>query len=226
LPISSSAQKQPGRRSLRLSSQSAPPESTDERSAILRRFLERARELGPVGAYQSQSDQDSLLDLAIQLKPHSDPAPARIPLSGTFDLVYSASPYVSSGRLFGPVYGRVTQEFPSPDAFCNRVRLGPLELSLTARCQAKSDTVVDVSFLKTQVSLFGNPLVESSASGGGDWKYLFVGAYDGIDGDPSSGDDGSATSAASGRRFVRVLEAPNLFVIEQVLPSYRPALPS
>jgi hypothetical protein len=160
----------------------------------------------------------------MQLKPYSDPTPARIPLSGTFDLVYSASPYVSSGRLFGPVYGRVTQEFLSPDIFCNRVRLGPVQLSLTARCDVKSDTVVRVNFLKARISLFGKTIVENPASGGGDWKYIFAGIYSGGDDDDDEDEDGSVPCSSALRpRFVRVLEAPNLFVIEQVLPGDAPS---
>jgi hypothetical protein len=191
--------------------QSPPPSGRDE---LLRQLVDRARALGPVGVYQPEKDQDELLELAMQLSPYSDPAPARIPLFGTFDLVYSASPYLSSGRLFGPVRGRVTQEFLSPTEFCNRVDFGPLRLSLAVSCEAKSDTVVQVNFVETRVSAFGATLVTSPAKGGGEWKYIFAGTLS----DSDDNDRGGAEDATRGRRFIRVLEAPNLFVIEQLLP--------
>jgi hypothetical protein len=196
-----------------LTAQSPPPPSG--RDELLRQLVDRARALGPVGVYQPQEDQDVLLELAMQLRPYSDSAPARIPLSGTFDLVYSASPYLSSGRLFGPVRGRVTQEFLSPTEFCNRVDFGPVRLSLAVTCEAKSDAVVQVNFVETRVSAFGRTLVTSPAKGGGEWKYIFAGTLS----DSDDHERGGTEDATWGRRrFIRVLEAPNLFVIEQLLP--------
>jgi hypothetical protein len=193
-------------------SSSFTPAGRDE---LLRKVVDRARELGPVGVYQPEIDQDELLQLAMQLRPYSDPAPARIPLAGVFDLVYSASPYLSSGRLWGPVHGRVTQEFLSPAEFCNRVDFGPVRLSLAVTCEAKSDTVVHVNFVETRVSAWGATLVTSPAQGGGEWKYIFAGTLT----EPGSSDGGGTEDATkTRRRFIRVLEAPNLFVIEQLLP--------
>jgi hypothetical protein len=194
------------------SSSLTPPTGRDE---LLRQVVDRARELGPVGVYQPEKDQDDLLELAMQLRPYSDPAPARIPLAGVFDLVYSASPYLSSGRLWGPVHGRVTQEFLYPAEFCNRVDFGPVRLSLAVTCEAKSDTVVHVNFVETRVSVWGATLLTSPAQGGGEWKYIFAGTL----AEPGSSDGGGTEDATeTRRRFIRVLEAPNLFVIEQLLP--------
>jgi hypothetical protein len=113
------------------------------------------------------------------------------------------------------VYGKVTQEFLSPTEFCNRVEFGPVQLSLAVNCEAKSDTVVQVNFVETRVSVFGTQLVASPAQGGGEWKYIFSGTLS----DSGGSDRGDGDDATTTKRFIRVLEAPNLFVIEQLLPS-------
>ena len=102
-------------------------------------LLRQARVLGPVGTFRSSEEQKALLEQALALKPLSDSKPSRTPLEGIHDLVYSAAPGGSSGKLFGPIYGKVTQEFPDEIRFINSVQLGPVKLGLRAERQVKDD---------------------------------------------------------------------------------------
>ncbi|EEC43700.1 predicted protein [Phaeodactylum tricornutum CCAP 1055/1] len=159
-----------------------------------------ARTLGPVGVYNSEEEQSKLKQLADQLADFSDPAPALKSLSGRHELVYSAAPGGSSGKLFGPIFGRVTQEFVDDLTFLNAVEIGPLKLSLRAERKVMDDRVIQVSFKESIVSVFGNELIRKEIGGGGTWKYIFAGVMT----DPASGK----------RKLLRVMETPSLFVIE------------
>jgi len=136
-------------------------------------------------------------------------APARVPLVGVHNLVYSDSDGSSSGKIFGPIYGRVTQVFVDDVVFRNRVDLGPLRLALTAERKVMDDRDIQVTFKSVCVELFGQRLVEKTIDGGGTWKMIHVGKVR-VDGGDDEGD-------RKKEKLVRIFEAPSLFVIEQDL---------
>lgn len=166
-------------------------------------LLTLARKIGPVGSLASEESRAELNAIAQKLtKVRGDPNPAKASLRGIHDLVYSAAPGGSSGRLFGPVYGKVTQEFLDDDkTFLNSVKIGPVEISLQAEKITKDKKTNVVKFLTSQVKIFGKTVVEKDISGGGGaWKYLYMGNY----------------RDASGKlKLLRVMETPSLFIIEQ-----------
>lgn len=193
----SSAGWQPGKRKIMTSMKA----NSDQ---LAQGLLSYARKVGPVGSLASESERKDVEELAKKLaRVKGDPRPSKAPLRGTHNLVYSAAPGGSSGRLIGPLYGKVTQEFLGDDkTFINAVRVGPLEISLEADRIVKDDKTNVVKFRKSRIKLFGNTIVEKEVSGGGTWKYLFMGEVKDNDGKP---------------RLLRVMETPSLFVIEQPL---------
>lgn len=164
-------------------------------------FVRLAREMGPVGSYQSEEDQAKLLSMAKDL-PESSGVPTELPLSGVHDLIYSAAPGGSSGKLLGPVYGKVTQTFVDDKTFINAVEAGPLQIALRAEREVKSGSAIKVSFKETTIRLFGNTVVSKEMGGGGVWKYLYAGEF--------INDHGK-------KKLLRVMETPSLFVIESDL---------
>lgn len=172
---------------------------TTVRDERIQEVLKLARELGPVGIRQSAEKQIKILDAALQLQKYSDRAPAKLSLSGIHDLLYSAAPGGSSGKL-GPFNGVVTQEFVDESTFVNAVQLGPVIIALTAKRTIKNDTTIEVKFYRTTVSVFGIQLVDKEIGGGGAWKMLFAGRVKDRDGTD---------------KLVRVMQTPSLFVIEQ-----------
>lgn len=143
------------------------------------------------------------MDMAAQaLTPLSDSKkPARYPLKGVHNLVYTAAPGASSGKI-GPFVGTVSQFFPDDETFYNRVDFGPLQIALRAKREVKNDDTIKVSFLETSVSLFGKTLKTSPSGGGGVWKVKFVGTYQ---------DEGGR------EKLVRIMETPSLFVLQHDL---------
>lgn len=172
--------------------------ATTSTSGVLE-LLSLARQYGPVGIRQSPEIQELVASAARNLPP-GERAPARIPLTGTHHLVYSAAPGGSSGKI-GIWDGVVQQDFVSETKFINSVRLGPLRLALNAEREILSDDTIAVRFQTVQIELFGNQVIERDASGGGTWRYLYAGTVQ----------EGAFT------KFVRVLETPSLFVLEQKL---------
>ncbi|CAB9500402.1 expressed unknown protein [Seminavis robusta] len=168
-------------------------------------LLSFARKVGPVGSLATEEEQTKVVELATKLaEKRGISAPAKASLRGIHDLVYSAAPGGSSGRLFGPVYGKVTQDFLEDDVtFINAVKIGPVEISLQAEKIVKNDTTNIVKFKKSQVKAFGKTVVEKDINGGGVWKYLFMGEVQDADGN---------------KKLLRVMETPSLFVIEQPIP--------
>jgi hypothetical protein len=168
------------------------------------KVLDLARELGPIGATQSEEDQERILTAAKALTQFSDEKPARqrlgvSPGEPPHCLVYSSSPGGSSGQLFGSVHGKVTQVF-NEMKLVNAVELGPLKISLQADLTVKDDWNNKVAFKQTAVSLFGQTVVEKTMKGGGMWKYLFAGVV----------------QDSNGRlQRVRIMETPSLFIISQ-----------
>jgi hypothetical protein len=172
----------------------------------VQQVLDFARQLGPIGMDASQEDQDKLVAMSKDLVPYSDPKPGLAKLSGVYDMVYSASKGASAGRIkiFGklPVDGSVQQEFLDPETFVNSVSLGPFTAALTANRVVKNDTTNEVIFLRTKIQILGQTLVEKEVNGGGFWEYLFMGTITDKDGI---------------KKFVRIMETPSLFVLEQEL---------
>jgi hypothetical protein len=174
-----------------------------DRDQLVIDLLTAAKKVGPVGSLASDEEREMMETLAKKLIGKSDRKPARQKLEGVHTLCYSAAPGGSSGRLVGPVYGKVKQTFlDNGDTFINSVELGPLKISLLANCKVKNDSTNVVTFQQTSVQLFGQTVLEKELKGGGTWKYLFMGKVQDKDG----------TS-----KLVRVMETPSLFVIEQPL---------
>lgn len=174
--------------------------STD-RDQKVQEVLSIARQQGPIGAFTSQEDQDSLLEMAKKLSDYSDPDPSTAPYRGVHDLVYSSSSGQSSGLIAGPIYGKVTQTFlDDNETFINSVMLGPLTLALRATRKFADENTNQVMFRQVTIQLFGNTVLEKDITGGGTWNYLFHGTIEDTDG----------TS-----KLVRIMEAPSLFIIEQ-----------
>ena len=173
-----------------------------DRNTLVQEVLALSRTIGPVGVFASVQDQQSLEQLALSLKPFSDKNPTQRQLRGRHSLVYSAAPGGSSGRLAGPLYGTVTQEFIDDDSFINSVQFGPLEISLRATKTSPSNQKNLVQFRQTTVRLFGQTVLQKDIRGGGVWDYLFIGEITDTDGTI---------------KLVRVMKAPSLFVLEQPL---------
>ena len=195
---------------LYVASQDAMCDATQEqqdldRNVAVQNLLTLARELGPVGADRTEEEQMQILkDARALAERFPTPSPARFPLTGIHKTVYSAAPGGSSGKLIGPINGKVQQEFVDDVTFVNSVELGPLRIALRAERTVMNDTKIKVIFRETSVSLFGNVVTTKPIENqGGVWSCLFV---------------GEITDSLSGqRKLVRVLETPSLFVIEQDL---------
>jgi hypothetical protein len=172
--------------------------------SLVEELLSYARKVGPVGSLVSEEEREKVKQLAENLtRQKGIRSPAKAPLRGTHDLVYSAAPGGSSGRLFGPVYGKVTQEFLEDDkTFINAVKIGPLEISLQAEKFVKDDKTNIVKFRKSVVKVLGITFFEKGITGGGIWKYLFM---------------GEVQDEKGRKTLLRVMETPSLFIIEQPL---------
>ena len=177
----------------------------EDRDAMMQNFLVQARKLGPVGIDRTEEERLELLTNARAIAKFSDPSPAQYPLSGVHSMVYSAAPGSSSGKLFGPVNGKVLQEYVDDVTFINSVELGPLKIALHAERTVMDDSQIKVTFKETSISLFGSIVANKKFENnrGGVWKYLFIGEVM----DPAQGQ----------RKLVRVMETPSLFILEQNL---------
>jgi hypothetical protein len=187
---------------LSASSSSTNVELSTKDIARVREVVSLARTLGPIGVSCSDEDQARILEAARSLKdlPGSSVVPN---LEGLHRLVYSAAPGGSSGKI-GPLVGTVTQEFVNATHFINAVALGPLLIELRAsRKSVKDTTQINVFFHETVVTLFGIPLLNKPASGGGQWNCVWAGVIPADDNDLSSK-----------KKLIRVMETPSLFVLE------------
>jgi hypothetical protein len=175
--------------------------SQQKRDEQIFQFLQQAKDFGQVGSLRTQEERDSLLSLAKDvIAPLTDRKPARVPLTGIHQLIYSAAPGGSSGKI-GPFVGSVTQEFVNDTTFINAVRLGPLQIALRAERQVTSDTTIKVTFRETTVTLFGQEVTRKTIeNSGGVWKYLFC---------------GMVTMDNGKQKLIRIMETPSLFVLEQ-----------
>lgn len=157
-----------------------------------------AAQAGPKNGVDASPEQrkeiESKLEALIELNPTKEPAFAllRPPyqyFDGTFELLYTNTGGGSSGKL-GAFVGDVTQTFlgiRDNDAmgfsrrgiFTNNVQIGPFRASLTARCESKTETRLDITFEETNISLFGIPVkkkeFEVGAKGAkGSWTMLYA----------------------------------------------------
>ena len=188
----------------------------------IQELLDTARRLGPVGIHNTIEDQEIIQNIVTKLKQQLQQHNSiisgsmernytNIPLVGVHDLIYSAAPGGSSGKIGPYFYGKVSQVFVNETSFMNVVDFGPLNIALTASRHVKDNATFTVRFLSTTISLFGIPLIEKSIRGtGGAWKVMYTGiVYDNnivtIDGTKK-------------RILLRIIEAPSLFIIEQDMP--------
>lgn len=170
-----------------------------DRNIYIQELLELARKLGPVGVLRSSEEQKQILDAALNIKEYSDSNSAFIPLNGTHQLIYSAAPGGSSGKI-GPFVGKVSQDFIDDKIFVNNVEFGPLKIALTVERKVKNENILDVFFKHTTISLFGQKAIEKEVDGGGSWKYIFSGNIIDKDGQ---------------KKLIRIMETPSLFILEQ-----------
>jgi hypothetical protein len=177
-------------------------QSKTDRDQIVQQLLALSRRIGPVGSLATVQDQQALEQLAMTLEPLSDKNPTKRPLRGMHNLLYSAAPGGSSGRLAGPFYGKVTQDFVDDETFINAVQFGPLQISLRATRSVKTARRNMVKFCETTVRLFGQTIVQKELGGGGVWDYIFIGEV--------TDEDGTS-------KLIRVMKTPSLFVLEQNL---------
>ena len=152
---------------------------------------------GQVGLDASKEAQQSVQAAAQALTADCGPAPAEVPLSGTYELLHCMSKGGSSGKV-GPFVGRVTQQIVDEKTFINQCELGPLKFALTAERKILDAKRIQVSFVETVISVFGVEVTRKPTKGKGVWEQLYVAA----------GDDGSAR--------LRVMNTPSLFVLRQV----------
>mmetsp|Transcript_21726 Transcript_21726/g.34037 ORF Transcript_21726/g.34037 Transcript_21726/m.34037 type:complete len:269 (+) Transcript_21726:79-885(+) len=125
---------------------------------------------GVEASAEVRADVDEKLATLCSLNSVEEPAYAllRPPydyFDGTFNLLYTNTTGGSSGKV-GPFVGDVSQTFlgiRDNDAmgfsrrgiFTNDVQIGPLRISLQARCEAKSETKLNIVFEETSVKVFG-----------------------------------------------------------------------
>ena len=168
-------------------------------SAATAPLLAALADSGPVGVDAAEDVQAQIELLACELEGKGeDDAQARVPLSGTYDLLYSMAKGGSNGKV-GPFVGAVSQIIVNDQDFINQVSLfgGALVVQLHAKREVIGDNAIRVEFVETVFSLFGNEVKRQPTSGKGVWKQLFV----------QRGADGSAA--------LRVMRTPSLFVLRQ-----------
>lgn len=177
-----------------------PDATTDEASRLATKLIETCRKYGQVGSQLSDQERSEIESLADALSPFSDDCPARETLTGQHELVYSASPSASSGKL-GPFTGDVTQSFLDETSFINRVELfgGLAKVELNAERKIVDDTKIKVFFKRTDFFLFGKEVKSGEVKGAGMWDYRFSGLVE-LNGE---------------RILLRVIDTPSLFVIIQ-----------
>lgn len=119
---------------------------------------------------EQRADMDAKLKALCERNPTKEPAYAllRPPFEffdGTYQLLYTDTRGGSSGKV-GPFVGRVTQTFEGirdldqmgfsrRGIFLNAVEIGPLKVSLRARCESKSETKLEVVFEETETFILG-----------------------------------------------------------------------
>lgn len=188
----------------------------------IQNLLDMARRLGPVGVRNTIEEQERIQSVVTQLKQQlkQDSSVSGIdnanytdvPLVGVHDLIYSAAPGGSSGKIGPYFYGKVTQTFVNETTFINAVDFGPLNIALTATRHVKDIITFIVKFQSTTISLFDIPLIEKSIQGtGGIWKLIYTGIVH---------DDNIAMKDGKKKLILLwIMETPSLFIIEHDLSS-------
>ena len=147
----------------------------------------------PVGIKASEEAQEAVSAAAEALRGTGAAAPARVPISGTYELLWSMAKGGSNGKV-GPFVGSVTQEIVDEENFINAVKLGPLKIALSATREVLDDQRIRVKFVSTSVKLFGKQLLDKPTKGQGVWEQIAV------------NDDAS----------LRVMNTPSLFVLRRL----------
>jgi hypothetical protein len=193
----------------RSSLMSSPDAQTYCNDDLIQDLMDMARRMGPVGIRNSLEDQEKIQNLANLLRQRTLEENASsaqnftdVTLDGVHELIYSAAPGGSSGKI-GPLDGKVTQTFVNGTTFINAMDLGPLRIALTASRKIKDGTTISVRFHSTTVSLFGIPIITKSVGGGGMWNILYTGVVH------------DRNDKEHPKRLLRVLQTPSLFIIEQ-----------
>lgn len=111
---------------------------------------------------------------ASELQKSCTKEPARIPLVGTWDLVYCTAPGGSNGQV-GPFIGRVSQIIVDDVRFANQVELfGTLKISLEAIREVVDDVSIKVTFKELAFSVFGFEVFRKTTQGTGVWRQRYV----------------------------------------------------
>ncbi|KAL7464769.1 hypothetical protein ACHAXS_006652 [Conticribra weissflogii] len=175
----------------------------EERNSYAQNLLSTCIRFGQVGSKLTQEQRSEIDGIAISLSAYSDDSPAKLPLIGDHDLIYSASPGGSSGAI-GPLTGKVTQSFLDDVKFINRVELfhGVVKFELNAEREVLDGSRIRVIFRETAFFLFGNEVARKDVKGSGVWKYEFGGIV--------KNDENKEE-----KLFLRVLKTPSTFVIVQ-----------
>jgi len=167
-------------------------------------LLQSIATAGVVGVDASEEDQARCEAAAAALSVEASiDGPARVPLAGTYDLLYSMAKGGSNGKV-GPFVGKVSQIILDDKAFINQVELfgGFVTVQLYAEREILDDKRIRVSFVETVFRIYGAEVSRKPTSGQGVWTQLYV--------EPST--EGSAA--------FRVMNTPSLFVLQQRLAKY------
>jgi hypothetical protein len=170
-------------------------------SASTAPLLKALAETGPVGVDASEELQASIESLASALDgtvKGEDAAQARVPLKGTYDLMYSMAKGGSNGKV-GPLTGKVSQIVVDEKNFINQVSLfgGAVVVQLNAQREVIDDNKIKVEFVETVFKIFGKEVKRQPTKGKGVWEQVYV----------ERGQDGSAA--------LRVMRTPSLFILRQ-----------
>eukprot|EP00617_Octactis_speculum_P002185 CAMPEP_0185773716 /NCGR_PEP_ID=MMETSP1174-20130828/74745_1 /TAXON_ID=35687 /ORGANISM="Dictyocha speculum, Strain CCMP1381" /LENGTH=179 /DNA_ID=CAMNT_0028460511 /DNA_START=173 /DNA_END=712 /DNA_ORIENTATION=- len=130
--------------------------------------------------------------VATDLEQFCSPKPARMELTGVYDLLYCTAPGGSNGKV-GPFVGAVTQTFVDETRFINGVGfLGDVvKICLHADRKVLDDVRIKVTFREMSLSILGLELLRKEISGSGVWVQRYV-------------DEG-----------LRVMNTPSVFVLKK-----------
>jgi hypothetical protein len=148
----------------------------------------------PLNGVGASSEEDSAVQAAVtKLEAYCRPEPARMPLSGVWQLVYTSSTGGSSGKV-GPFVGAVTQTMVDDSVFTNAVEFfgGAVRLALEAEREVLDSKRIRVTFRETAVSVFGLTVIRKATNGSGVWVQRYV------------------------DEDLRVMDTPSLFVLTKV----------
>ena len=153
---------------------------------------------GVVGVDAPEEAQARCEEAAAELSSSGPASAARVPLAGTYDLLYSMAKGGSNGKV-GPFVGRVSQIILDDKAFINQVELfgGFVTIQLHAEREVLDDDRIRVSFVETAFHIYGAAFPRKATAGQGVWKQLYV----------EPGADGTAA--------FRVMNTPSLFVLQR-----------